>query len=137
MKPLPAMRITSRIYMLFALVCLIAVLALPIAFFQDSKDDRSVWLFIGVEILLALFSFLWVNCVDIYQETDDNLRCYFYGNRFEVPPGCRVRRVPFASVRSGLKFYSVGFISFRNETGNRRLKFFILADRDWHLIKER
>jgi hypothetical protein len=130
------MRITSRINFVTGIIGLLLFLFVPVQFFWYALQSQPVWLIVALEAVFALYTWLFLNCVDIYQEADDSLRCYFYGRRFEVPASSRIGKIPFAVIHSGFKYYILGYLSFRTDVGKRRLKFFVVADRDWHLIKE-
>jgi len=129
--------VTSKLYKFFGPLFLLGMVLVSVAFFSKGSA-RSVWGYISyILIEAALVTFCWalINFVDLYREPDDCLYCYFRGSRLMIPPARHIGKLPAVAFDNS-RHYTIGYISFRDEAGKKKLKFFMLPKADWHLIEE-
>lgn len=111
---------------------------LPYRYFSSDPETRvTIWIMAPILVLLAAVCVLWWSFVDIYQEADDQLRCYYFGRQVIFPGSTKIGSVPFLYARTGFRYYKGGYISYRNEAGQRRFRLFLASDENYALIKER
>jgi hypothetical protein len=129
-------RITSKLYIVLGLAYAVVMVVFANAYFLEEQSCPMIFLFIGIELVLGVFLWTTFNFVDIdYIQDGNSLQCFFHGQPFSIPATRRIRRLP-ATARWGMIRYAVGMIVFNDESGKRKIKFFIAEEEYLSMIRE-
>ena len=129
-------RITSKLYIVLGIAYATAMVVFVNVYFSEKKSVLLTLLVIGVELLVGPFLWAAFNFVDIYHVPDENrLDCFFHGTLLQVLSKRRIRVLP-VTARWGMIRYTVAMLTFSDETNKRKIKFFIVDDDYFQMIKD-
>jgi len=128
--------ITSKLYQFFRWLDIVIIVLCAWLYFGDSRDTNSPTIFLGVELFLVAHAWWCFNFIDIYEDPDGRLYCYFRGTQMNIPADRTIGKIPLIVARVNYSYYRIGYISFRDEVARRRIKFFLIKSGDWHLLED-
>jgi hypothetical protein len=124
-------------YWFFGAVVLFFMIFCPAGLIPQGQAPFIYYAVAFIELLLTAVMWCIFNFIDVYQGVDDKLYCYsIFGNQVNIPPTREIRSVPVAINWGTDMHWDTGYFSYRNATGKKRLKIFILRPENWGVIQQ-
>lgn len=128
-------KITSGVYRVLGVVYALAFVLLLFTFFLEKQPLYMYFAIVGIEIVLAIFTWACFNFADIYLQDEEQLEFRYWGKVVEISKIVRIRKLPVYARTSSQQF-TVASIKFIDAAGNKKLKYFIIPMLSWYYIEK-